>query len=125
MAKIDIRFIPIAFSLEELKDEEGNMMVDIPTTANFEDPADMAPTNTFSESLKEIEANDLLVFILKQLDDREKIIFLYQIVKENGYEINHDDFAGTMHLEVRNYYTHLKRLREKVALIYEHYFAKQ
>lgn len=122
MSKVDLRFIPMTFSIENLKDEYGDMIVDIPAGGNFEDPVEMAPTDTFSESLKQIEANDLVVCILNHLDDREKIIFLYQLIRESGYDITHPELAETLHIGERVYFTHLKKMRDKVRLIHEHYF---
>lgn len=51
----------------------------------------------------DIQAGNLLLDILFKMNDRQKIIFMYQLLREAGYGITHQDCAKTLSLTREHY----------------------
>ena len=55
--------------------------------------------------------------ILSLFNDRQKIIFMFQLLREAGYGLTHEDCAKTLSMQRVNYMFSLKRVRQKVSKI--------
>jgi len=98
-----------------------------PVSVNFSQLEDQYEDNKASfevsdnglESLRQEENfayEEMMVQILCNLDIREKLIFLYQILRDQGHNIDHGAFAKTVHLSRRQYMRALDDVRLKVML---------
>jgi hypothetical protein len=63
--------------------------------------------------LSDVHADALLLDLLFKFNDRQKIILLYQILREAGYNLNHGDCAKTLSLTREHYMFLLKEVRGK------------
>lgn len=62
-------------------------------------------------------ADQTILSILSFLNDRQKIVFMFQLLREAGYGLTHEDCAKTLSMQRVNYMFSLKRVRQKVAKI--------
>jgi len=60
-----------------------------------------------------LQADALLLQLLSNMDDRNKIILLYQVLREAGYNLNHDDCARTLNLSREHYMSLVKDVKNK------------
>lgn len=60
-----------------------------------------------------LEADFLLLQVLTQLDDRQKVVFLYQLLRQAGYNLNHEDCARTLALTREKYMDSIRRVKER------------
>lgn len=60
-----------------------------------------------------LQADALLLQLLSNMDDRSKIILLYQVLREAGYNLNHDDCAKTLSLSREHYMSLVKVVKNK------------
>jgi hypothetical protein len=60
---------------------------------------------------------ELVLEILHNLNDREKVIFMFQLLRGDGYNLDHHSCAKTLHIERQWYMVNLSRVRKKVGLI--------
>ena len=67
--------------------------------------------------LSAMQADANLIEILSRLNDRQKIIFLLQLVRASGYDLNHEECAKTLSLTREHYMVLLKQVRIRVAKI--------
>lgn len=65
------------------------------------------------DMLSTLQADALMLQLLYKFNDRQKIIFLYQALREAGYNLNHEDCAKTLSLTREHYMTLLKVVKEK------------
>jgi DNA-directed RNA polymerase specialized sigma24 family protein len=63
------------------------------------------------------EEEELILQVLYNLDEREKLIFCYQLLRDNGYQIKHSAFAKTIGINRQRYMVWLKRVRDKTKAI--------
>lgn len=79
---------------------------------------DIGDNGKYSEDIfSKIQADILLFNLLCGLDDRQKIILLYQIVRDSGYGLRHEDCAKTLSLTREHYMFLLKGIKEKAKKI--------
>lgn len=64
---------------------------------------------------------ELIVLILCNLDMREKLVFIYQILRDGGYQIDHNSFAKTIGLSRSQYMRVLESVRLKSVLFIKGY----
>jgi DNA-directed RNA polymerase specialized sigma24 family protein len=69
------------------------------------------------EMVSAIQADILLLEVLFNLDDRQKVIFLYQILREAGYGLNHGDCAQTLSISRQKYMILLKEIKKKASKV--------
>jgi len=69
------------------------------------------------ETYKKIQYEELILSILNSLDDREKEIFMYQILRSDGYRVDHEACARTLHITRGWYMIYLRRVKQKAAMI--------
>lgn len=106
---------------------------------------DFVPTSVnFSSLEKEMEENDIeyepsddgmqeqrvmdgivyeevIVNILCNLETREQLVFIFQLLRDNGYQIDHASFAKVVRLSRRQYMRILEDVRMKTWLYVQGY----
>lgn len=99
----------------------------IPTTINFseleremkENNVNFDPSDNGFERQRlddSLEYEELIVRILYNLEARERLVFVYQLLRDNGFQIDHTAFAKTIHIGRRQYMRILDRVRMKSML---------
>ena len=99
----------------------------IPTTINFseleremkENNVDFDPSDNGFERQRlddSLEYEEIIVRILYNLEARERLVFVYQLLRDNGFQIDHTAFAKTIHIGRRQYMRILDRVRMKSML---------
>lgn len=71
-----------------------------------------------------LQYEEMVVQILCNLDDRERLIFIFQLLRDNGYQIDHGSFAKVVRLSRRQYMRVLEDVRIKSALFVAGYSNK-
>ena len=105
----------------------------IPQTFNFSDiPHDHGNDNRFDElegfdpgdegdqllSVEEsVDFEKMVLQVLFNLNQREKIIFLYQMLRDNGFQIDHGSFAQTLSISRVEYMNILKNVKLKTFFV--------
>lgn len=64
-----------------------------------------------------VQADVYLLSLLRGMSDREKIILMYQILRESGYNLNHADCAKTLNITRERYMVLLKGVKKRAAKI--------
>ena len=64
---------------------------------------------------------EMIIQLLCNLELREKLIFIFQLLRDNGYQIDHGSFAKTISLSRRQYMRILKDVRLKSSLFIKGY----
>jgi len=59
---------------------------------------------------------ELVVQILCNLEPREQLVFVYQLLRDSGYNIDHASFAKTLHISRRRFMWILENVRQKTRL---------
>jgi len=59
---------------------------------------------------------ELVVQILCNLEPREQLVFVYQLLRDSGYNIDHASFAKTLNLSRRRFMWVLENVRQKTRL---------
>lgn len=65
----------------------------------------------------QIQADRYLLLLLRGFNDRQKIILMYQLLREAGYNLNHEDCAHTIGLTRGRYMGLLKEVKKRAAKI--------
>ncbi|MBV6446376.1 MAG: hypothetical protein IFNCLDLE_02674 [Ignavibacteriaceae bacterium] len=99
-------FLPKSYNFGELEPNEDGQILDGDA---FEDKQD----NTYSN----IFADEIVVQILFNLKDREKVVFMYQLLRESGYEIDYGSAAQTMGIQRQSYMKMLSLVKKKARVI--------
>jgi len=60
-----------------------------------------------------IQADSLLLNLLERMDDRDKIILMYQVLRESGFNLNHADCAKTLSISRERYMVLLKAVKKR------------
>jgi len=63
--------------------------------------------------LSKLNADFMLIDVLMHLNDREKIIFMYELLKESGYGLSGEVCARTLSISRTTYIKGLKKVRAK------------
>lgn len=95
------------------------------TSVNFSDmkypdgkPFDAGDNGDSQEATySNIQADIYLLNLLRSLDDRQKIILMFQILRESGYNLNHADCARTLSITRERYMVLLKAVKKRAAKI--------
>lgn len=64
-----------------------------------------------------LQADALLINLLFKFNDRQKIILMYQVLRESGYNLNHGDCAKTLSLTREHYMFLLKGVKKKAVKV--------
>lgn len=68
-------------------------------------------------AVSQLQADACLLSLLKGMNDREKIILMYQILRESGYNLNHADCAKTLNITRERYMVILRGVKKRAAKI--------
>jgi len=100
-------FIPISVNFSELERSFSD------DNTKF-DPSD----NCFNSKRIEdnMEYEEMIIQILYNLEERDKLVFVFQLLRDNGFKIDHGSFAKALKLSRRQYMRILKDLRLKSKL---------
>lgn len=71
-----------------------------------------------------LQYEEMIVQILINLEPREKMVFLFQLLRDGGYQIDHGSFAKVVKLSRRQYMRVLDDVRLKSALFVAGYSNK-
>jgi len=100
-------FIPISVNFSQLEQdmEDGTLGYD---------PGDNGLEKKRLQDNMQYE--EMIVQILCNLEKREKLIFVFQLLRNDGYQIDHGSFAKAVSLSRRQYMRVLDTVRLKSAL---------
>lgn len=101
-------YVPVSVNFSELESEmEENEVA-------FEPSDDSLEVKRMEDNL---EYEEMIVQILSNFEMREKLIFIYQLLRDGGYQIDHASFAKTLNISRRQYMRILDNVRVKSALL--------
>lgn len=101
-----LKFIPVAVDFGSIKVLDDD----------FEfDPSDLS--SQANKMYDDMEYDTLIVHILYNLSDREKIVFLYQILRDYGHKIDTTSLAKTLKVGRTTYHAVLNSVKKKVAIL--------
>jgi hypothetical protein len=107
----ELNFIPISINFSQMSiSSEEDLEFDIGDDGN--------ESEVLYDTL-ELEMN--IMEILHNLDNREKIIFLYQLMRESGYRFDYTSCAKTLHISRKWYMMILKQVKSKAKFILQEY----
>ena len=100
-------FIPISVNFSQLEQdmEDGTLGYD---------PGDNGLEKKRLQDNMQYE--EMVVQILCNLEEREKLIFVFQLLRNDGYQIDHGSFAKAVSLSRRQYMRVLSTVRLKSSL---------
>ncbi len=99
-------FIPKVVNFSELEDQ----LEDQPLYNPGDDSAEQ------ERIMNGVMYEELIVNILCNLEPREQIVFVFQLLRDAGYQIDHAAFAKTQHLSRRQFMRILEGVRQKSKL---------
>lgn len=109
-------FIPVSIPFSALEKEKTEF-------AN-EDISSFLPSDEGKacfDAEESIEFEKLLLTVLTHLSETEKIVFLYQLLRDQGFQIDHGSFAKTLSLSRIKYMNVLKDVQIRVLLLVKGY----
>lgn len=106
--KNPLLYIPSTLTFSELESVYENQSREFDVSDNGQE---------VDESLQKLYGIKMLLDILYNLEEREKIIYLYQVLREFGYEVDHGTLAKTMGIHRVIYMNNLKIIRDKIKLM--------
>lgn len=71
-----------------------------------------------SQMYSQMEAEQILIAFLRELDDRQKVIVLLQVIKSTGFKLNQNECASILSVSKDTYKDHLMRVRDRLKKIY-------
>jgi DNA-directed RNA polymerase specialized sigma24 family protein len=60
-----------------------------------------------------LNGDQMLLNMLTSLDTRDKVVLLYQVLRQSGYNLEHEECAKTLSLSRAGYVTLLKNVKKK------------
>lgn len=69
------------------------------------------------EIISNMQADAMLLALLSSFNDRQKVILVYQILRESGYNLNHEDCAKTLSITREHYMFLLADIKKKAKKI--------
>jgi DNA-directed RNA polymerase specialized sigma24 family protein len=106
-------WIPKSYSFSHYELQRQEM-----TNDEWGEPFEASDDGQSAEELyNKFEEEELILQILFNLDEREKLIFCYQLLRDNGYQIRHSAFAKTIGINRQRYMVWLKRVRDKAKAV--------
>lgn len=100
-------FVPVSVNFSQIKSEFEDNGLEF-------DPGDDGLQKKRLEA--NLEYEEMIVQILCNLELREKLIFVYQLLRDGGYQIDHGAFAKTVPISRRQYMRALDDVRIKSLL---------
>lgn len=94
---------------------------EFPTFTNDSGEAEPFDVGDEEKSARQVESNlqadALLLQLLGEMDSQDKIILLYQVLREAGYNLNHGDCAKTLSYSLAHYMSLVKEVKRKAIKI--------
>ena len=72
-----------------------------------------------------LQFEELVAQILCNLEDRERMVFMFQLLRDSGYQLDHGTLAKIVNLSRRQYMRVLEEVRLKAALFVVGYRKRQ
>jgi hypothetical protein len=111
-------FIPKAINFSELKKEQRREDF----TSEVSKEVELSDNGLAIEEIeKTVEFEELIAQMLFNLEGNERFIFLYQLLREFGYQIDHGTFAKTLKINRQRYMDILGNIRVKTYLMVHGY----
>jgi len=104
-----VNFIPKSVNFSELEEKYSTNDGDL----TYEPADDGLEQDRLIDS---IAYEELVVQILCNLEPREQLIFVYQLLRDSGYQIDHSSFAKTVNLSRRQFMRIVASVRKKTRL---------
>lgn len=112
-----IKFLPYTISIEELS-ERFSTGEDTGDSYSSDMMDDLSDHGLQSEGMiGNIEYESLIIQVLHLLTDRQKIVFLFQLLRSSGFELEQDQLRRTIHLSKNNYYASLREVKDLVSKV--------
>lgn len=92
----------------------------LPQSKNFSEYTETGEFDRSDDGLEEdrifnqIEVEQTILKILTHFNDKQKVVFLYQLVRDSGYDITHEECAKTLSMGRVNYMNFLLEVRKRV-----------
>lgn len=102
-----INFFPKAYNFSQISRQNGEEI----------ELDSLLCSDKTDEEVSEFGAEKMIISVLSALDDREKVIFLSQIIRGDGFRIDHLSLSQAMHISRQLYMMLLKRVRTKAKYI--------
>jgi len=112
-------FVPESVNFSELKKitKDRNSEND---EGQREFPSDTGDSGLAVEQMEEsVDYEKLVLQMLCNLDLQEKLVFMYQLFRDSGYQIDHGSFARTLNVSRLEYMKMLKMVKIKTILMIE------
>lgn len=74
-----------------------------------------------AQMISGLQADEILIELLMNLDNRDKIILLYQVLRGMGFGLQHEECAKTLSLSRGGYLVFLKKVTKKCEKILQGY----
>lgn len=103
-----LKFIPTVTTFSDLEDEDGEIPFD---------PMDQVDI-VRKESQDTLDMEILVMQVMNNLNDKEKVVFLFQLMRADGYRIDHESCSKVIHVTLRTYMNILKRVRGKAKVMF-------
>lgn len=65
------------------------------------------------QTLSNVQGDQLLISLLLSLDNRDKIVLLYQVLREAGYNLQQEECAKTLSISRSGYVVLVKSVKRK------------
>ena len=105
-------FVPVSVNFSELEKGMDEENIEFEPSDNGQDEARLFDGIIYEEAV---------VTILCNLEAREQLVFLFQLLRDSGYQIDHNSFAKVVKLSRRQYMRILDDVRLKSWLYIEGY----
>lgn len=105
-------FVPVSVNFSELEKDMEEDQIEFEPSDNGEGEHKMVDNLIYEEAV---------ITILCNLESREQLVFLFQLLRDSGYQIDHNSFAKVVHLSRRQYMRILDDVRLKSWLYIEGY----
>ena len=112
-----INFIPKSINFYELEEKEKSFNDNF----NKKDIIGSDEGLAVEKMEQDIHFEELIIQMLYSLEGREKVVFLYQLLRDFGYQIDHTSFARTINLKRNQYMNILATVRLKTFLVVKGY----
>lgn len=109
-------YIPVSINFSELEKKT------VESEKNEDRKVDYGDGGLFSENLEQsFEYEKLVLTMLTNLPLKEKLVFVFQLMRDMGYQIDHGSFSRTISLPRLKYMKMLKTVRKKTNYLVHEY----
>jgi len=105
----NLNFLPKSFNFSEIEPDEDGNILDGDSFNDNGDEVRQTESSLFTEQV--------ILQVLFNLKDREKIVFMYQLLRESGFEIDYTSCADTIGIQRQSYMKTLSIVKKKASVI--------